>query len=171
MNIPKELIDKLPEGTVPCPDVNIKSFKSCNGRDGLAFSCTLYLDNKKAADIMDSGNGGEMMIYWTDKILQQKWDIYISSLPKYTCKEFPGLGEMTYTSDTIIEKFINALELCKYFKHNCKNKIVIQFKNKPLGDVTILNVPITLGFTDTMREKVIDKYGDDILFIANDIIS
>ena len=36
----------------------IKNFKECAGNEGSAFSCSLYIDGKRVAEVRNDGNGG-----------------------------------------------------------------------------------------------------------------
>ena len=42
--------------------LSIKASRSCRGREGIAWSATLCVDGKPAAQISDDGNGG--MLHW-----------------------------------------------------------------------------------------------------------
>ena len=46
---------------------SLKNVKQCNGREGIAWSGTLYDGARKIADVQDDGNGGCLRIWFFDR--------------------------------------------------------------------------------------------------------
>ena len=55
-----------------------KNVKTMDGMEGVAFSASLYVDGKKAGNVIDDGNGGMVSVHITDPDARVKWDQYLN---------------------------------------------------------------------------------------------
>jgi hypothetical protein len=89
----------------------IKSFKTWSTHDGGGYQFTLYYDGKKFASVHNDGNGGWVEVNCENKEDQNRFDDYISSLPKW--KSSIDGSDMDMTSDIFMDELVNEYELAK----------------------------------------------------------
>lgn len=96
--------------------LEVRNVKMLQTHRGFAFTCTLYVDGKKAASVSQEGHGGGNDYRWSDQNLAKRVHAYAESLPDVT---FDG-GSLSNDLDLTIENLINDLEDKKRIKRLCK---------------------------------------------------
>ena len=89
----------------------IKNFKTWSTHDGGGYQFTLYYDGKKFASVHNDGNGGWVNVDCENKEDQNRFDNYISNLPKW--KSSIDGSDMDMTSDIFMDELVNEYELAK----------------------------------------------------------
>lgn len=97
--------------------LEVRNVKTLETHRGIAFTCTLYVDGKKAASVSQDGHGGGNDYRWSDPDLAKRVHTYAESLPDVA---FDG-GFLSNDLDLTIENLINDLEVKKQIKRLCKN--------------------------------------------------
>lgn len=168
--------------------ITIKNYKSCRGNEGDAFSCTMYLDGKRAALVTYDGWGGEYFFDFTvsDGKLWggptcMKFEEYVKSLPPVECSwvdEETGKPEMMDPSrDMVLEEIIEEMLVEKQIKRWCKNSLVYRVKGQKKGEWFQANHPAVARYAEVpqyrellrkMLEELVAKKGEELEEIAND---
>ena len=131
------------------PTLTIKNYKSCRGKEGDAFSCTLYVDGKKAAFVEYDGWGGMYMVDWSPSgsrwasPAEKRVSAWVKTLPPIECAwmdEATGKPAMiTPNLDMVIEDTITTAEETKKVKRWCKTKTVVKPTDAPTGEYVTWN--------------------------------
>ena len=88
--------------TVDFETYSLKGVKSCNAREGIAWSGTLCRDGKKIAVVQEHGCGGPLSIYWAVKGEEQR-------LSDHAAKQPPHVGRSGRSLPYNSELFLSAL--------------------------------------------------------------
>jgi len=131
-------------------------------RDGLCWSCDLYIDGVKAAYVMDGGYGGDVEFDWYRKDLEQPFIDYVKTLPTYTAY---GMT-LKPNGGTVVSELCDKADAEKQVKKWCKTKTVVKFKkdqNNPDAFTTFKS-----PFTPMFKAALIKKYGSDIVEFVNE---
>lgn len=140
------------------PKFEIKNYKECMGREGYAYSCTLYMGDPKVRVCLVNqlGDGGEIRMEWLPgcATFKQEWDAYVANLP-----EDEGLQP---DDGMAIATIIDEWETEKKLKKWCKKWTVFLLKDEE--GIRTLNVPYSLVIGDNLRKK----YGDKLEKIYNE---
>ena len=127
-NLPKELIKSVPSSE-PEPSVQIKKFKQCQGTDGVAYSCDLYVNGKLSCHVTNDGGGGVGCFYWVDKENQKIWDSWRKGLDAYLWSYNGESKSMPHDDDMALEFFLTAHDIARWIKRNRKNKCMVQLRD------------------------------------------
>ena len=108
----------------------IKNYKSLKTRDGIAWTSSLYRDNKKVADLEDQGNGGSISIMWVDGHWTNKAE------SKMLNEWFLNNCDWHWTSKFINSEYsdadelaINLLDDIRENNKKAKNRIIFRTSN------------------------------------------
>ena len=73
------------------PELELKGFKSFKGMECDGCNATLLVDGKRAAEVLDEGNGGNVMIRWFPgtRALEAKWDAYVAAVEPVVFMDTP----------------------------------------------------------------------------------
>lgn len=91
----------------------VKNVKTFEGREGIGYSCTLYLDDRNAASVFCSADGTESRILWVNKEFEERFNAYVTALPNLLWGAFSQAMQeafpegMTHTPATAIELLVN----------------------------------------------------------------
>jgi hypothetical protein len=132
-------------------NVTVKNSKKADGRDGLMWSCDLYIDGVKAAHVYNQGNGGMTFFQWDNPTLGKSFESFAQTTPH-------GSGEM------LVSDLCDKLDTQKMLKRLCKNKTVVKMKKNKEGEYSIWNVP----FTQQVKEKILQANGDQVIEFMNE---
>ena len=134
---------------------SVKNIKSFNGREGVGYSATLYLDGKKFAEILDDANGGEVDVHCFDyhshtKVtiktyidkegVQHTWDVspnhallhnYVLTLPQWKSSFSDEMYDMTIGLfvEELVNKILEEKKLAKAKKKGICFKLTADNKN------------------------------------------
>ena len=145
--------------------IEIKSYKSCRAKEGDAFSCTLYLDGKKAAYVTYDGWGGAYRFDWSATKghkrmhggpLGEEFQRYVDGLP-----EEDGLKK---DMDWVVSDAITEMLEERQLKRWCKKKTVFRLKDTPKGQVEVLDVV----YSPRIRLHLKADHGEDLVEIVNE---
>jgi hypothetical protein len=162
------------------PKLTIKNLKTCRGREGIAFSCIVYVDGVKAAFASDDGNGGEMRIDWTptrtpgksiwESPVKDRLEAYCKTLPPHKFPAYDGtddLSEMPWTIAFLIDHAIDAIETEKKLKRWCKTKVVFHVEGE--SDETYHTMGLLwAGNEARVRAQLAKEYGKTKVEIINE---
>lgn len=140
----------------------MRNVKSCQGRDGIAWSGTLYLNGKRAALVRDGGCGGMINIDWTfsghgfhGDELALAFEAYAKAQPP--CEADPEYDIPCSPCDweSLLSRLADDYEEAKQIKRLCRTNIVCRTPEGRLlsfkGQATDTNRAIILkrhpGFT------------------------
>ena len=116
----------------------IKNFKTWSTHDGGGYQFTLYYDGKKFAFVHNDGNGGWVEVNCENKEDQNRFDDYISSLPKW--KSSIDGSDMDMTSDIFMDELVNEYELAKKLAKAKKKGTTFKLLSDGKGMFRTLNV-------------------------------
>lgn len=109
----------------------MKNVKSCQGRDGIAWSGTLYLNGKRAALVRDGGCGGMINFDWTfsghgfhGDELAKAFDAYAAAQPPCEADPEYDIPESPCCADTLVSRLADDYEEAKQIKRLCRTNIV-----------------------------------------------
>ena len=110
---------------------SVKNVKSCDGRDGIAWSGTLYLNGKRAALVRDSGDGGEINFDWHPSghgfhggELAKAFDIYAAAQPPIEADPEYDIPECPCEAGILVSRLCDEYEEAKQIKRLCRTNIV-----------------------------------------------
>ena len=127
--------------------------KSCDGMDGIAYSCTLLRDGKKIANVINDGNGGPTYFGWVIPGEEKPFEDYVKTLT-YT---FEG-ETMPHNGETLVGEMLDELEKVKKIKRWSKKTMVFRLKGDEEGTYKTLKSI----YNEAMRDWIIGKYGDKV---------
>ena len=123
--------------------IDIKSYKTCAGRDGVAFSYTLILDGVKAAEVTNEGCGGCNLYRWSDQAggRSKMKDALLAHCRVAVVPIVASWGmacsvdEMHESQilDIVLEEVVGKIEEEKKLKKLCKTKVAFRIKGDPEG--------------------------------------
>ena len=145
--------------------ITVKNYKSCRGNEGDAFSCTMYLDGKKAALVEYAGTGGEYEFDFSisDKkmlggAMSQKYDEYVREHQMKAEDYKPGDENGEYFlycgRDIVLEEFITAMLEERQLKRWCKTNVVYRFKGDEPGSYFQWKLKWTPQLAPVIRGKL-----------------
>jgi len=128
-----------------------------------AFTASLYIDGKKAADVKNEGRGGDNHPRFTDRELQKEFYEFCTTLP------YPGESfNMTYDSfiGILLDEWIENDD----WKKACRKGLVFLLKSDGIVDKEKSHMyHITKGkYSATLAQQVREKHGDNLLEIVNE---
>ena len=129
----------------------------------IAFTASLWINGKKAADLKNDGQGGPNFMWFTDRELEKAFDAYCESLPpEPQTDEWPA---MSMDSDLWISLEVSRIEEEKYWKRKCVKAMCIILKRHKEGQfIQYKGWP----YSPDAAKKVREKHGDDLLEIVNE---
>jgi len=156
------------------PKLTIKNYRSAGiGRDGEMYSCTLYVDGKKAALCREEGRGGEMDIDWSPSggfrfrpgPVGERVLAHVASMPL----EQTEYGPMKRDLAMVVAELVDEAEAEKKIKRWCKKWIVALTPDTQRGQFTIWKrmAPTSANMT-RLRVKLDSQYGAGTYEIVND---
>lgn len=140
--------------------LTIKNLRTCAGRNGpdAAFSCSLYIDGKRAAVVRDEGCGGCFSYDWLDRSLEKPFLEHCKALHPEI--EFEA-------EDHVIATLLDALETEKQLKRWCRKSVVFRLVSDSDDAFRTLKVKWP-GNEDRVRAHLQGKHGDDLREIVNE---
>ncbi len=153
------------------PKIEIKSLKTCQGREGTAYSCTVYVDGKKVANARQDGNGGMLWIDWSisnepgyNNPVKERLQIYCNAQPD----RVHSAGAHTFSTkidiETLIEDAVDALIQERQLRKWCKAKVVFRLVSTPEGEY----LSYKGEYNARTRAQLELSYGKDLVEIVNE---
>jgi hypothetical protein len=134
------------------PTIEVKNYHSLNTHDGVAFTCSVYVDGKKAFLAENDGMGSENLYIVLDKELFTLASEYAESLPDVECEGF----DFTAPSDLdfVIGAIIDRMDEDKQLKRLCKAKTLFRLPGDKDGAWRTMD----LKFDETTKNIILYKY-------------
>ena len=126
--------------------VAVKNSKSCSARDGIAWSCSLWLNGKRAALVRNGGDGGPTDFDWRPSgqdydggEIAKAFDAYAVAQPPCPAEPEYHMPEIACDADILVSRLCDELEEQRKIKRLCKTSVIcrhpdgglVQFKCKP----------------------------------------
>lgn len=131
----------------------VKNSKSCRGRDGIAYSCTLCRDGKKVAYVSNDGNGGCTHFDWISKAEDELFENHAAT--KINQCHFSGEAS-PHTPESLIALMLDEQEEAKKIKRWSRTKTVFILHGR--DSFSFMSCP----FNETVKNWVMNKYGDQV---------
>ena len=131
----------------------ITALKTFEGREGIGYTCNLYLNDKKVGSVRDTANGGPV-----------EFDIKEEAMIalKEEAKAFYG-EDSHYDEDCYIEELTIMHEVNQSLKRKCKNKVYLKLVTDNEDTYTVINQKWQPQFEKQLK----DRHGDDLVEIIN----
>jgi hypothetical protein len=173
-------------------NLTLKNIKTFNGNEGPGFSATLYIDGRKAGDVVDDANGGEYRYHVSredhaallsyagslpDETDEERSARGLSALPEHS-PETPPLSPAIRAScnlDSLVAKIVDEIEMEKSMKKRCASAVCYRLVGDAAG--TFLRVAPRGGKKaipnwDAWVEKTVaevhKRHGDKIEVVYNE---
>jgi hypothetical protein len=140
----------------------VKNVTSFQGREGIGFEASVYLDGKKIGKVTDTANGGEIDFY-LNAGEREKLDKFCLTLPKWG-SEF-GDEEYNTDADIYISNIVNEFELNKKLKRWCRTKTVFKLASYKDGEYSTIKAK----FDGKVKAYLLGKYSKKGLVIMNEV--
>ena len=134
-----------------------------------AFTASLYIDGKKAADVKNEGTGGDNHPWFMDRELEKEFHEFCKNLPPHylyddddPTKVIDGPFPMTY--DGFIGDLLTEWISNDDWKKACKKGIAVIFRRHAKGEYSTIKG----AYTPARAQQVRDHYGDELVEIINE---
>jgi len=141
--------------------ITIKGIKTFQGHEDEGFNATLHINGKKAASVINEGNGGACYWRWEPGADKATWEAHVAGQPPWDCN-----GKMVPTdADLTIALLIEG----EKYKRDCRKGILFILEDSP-NECRVLGYRkrVPTDMLAKVREQVVAKHGDKILEIIND---
>lgn len=134
------------------PVIEIKNLKVAEfmSEETLCFSCTVYVNGKKALTAENQGHGGNTDIRALDNALFNIINDYAKSLPPYVCEDFT----LEYDLEILIDELVEKEQENKQLKKWCKTKTLFTLPEDKKGEYRTIKAQ----FSDKVKDYIINKY-------------
>ncbi len=144
--------------------LSLKKLKNWTGREGPGFQYDLYIDGRRAADVLNSADGGPHRFWWDEKFPEAEkiFAELVKAMPP-----FPAEGKMPevpYSDDMLAGALVDQVLNEKQYRRWCKAKVVFRLKGDKEG--SWLTIPGS--YTTTIRDQLRAQYGAKLEEILND---
>lgn len=123
------------------------------------FSASLWIDGKKAADVMNRGCGGDNEYHFADRALQTRFEAFCAAMPPVPCKYGDG-SPLPMDAEFYISMLLERFEREKL----CKGKTLFRTKGMVAGEYRQIKSP----FSPEVKAFLVKKFGDDLESILNE---
>jgi hypothetical protein len=112
-------------------EFTVKNIKTFRGMEGIGYNATLYLNDKKFAEVLDDAHGGEVNIECFNKDDYAILSNYVLTLPKWKSGFSEEMYDMTVCLfvENMINKILDAKKLEKAKKKGICFKLNADSKN------------------------------------------
>lgn len=132
-----------------------------------AFTATMFIDGKKAAEVSNHGTGGSNNFHWYDHDARKQFDAFIAAQPPIPPDEtydqpLPMDGDIF-----VAELLAKYLELKTYKRWVKKHtQTAYRLKTDELGSFRILKEPYTPGVKAALEQSL----GNNLDMIVNEFV-
>lgn len=147
--------------------IQIKNYRSCRANEGDAYSCTLYLDGKRAALVQYQGMGGPTDFDFSvagkghgrySGPVYEAFKAFCESQPQIVCEFIDSkTGKpclLTPTMELVFDDALNVFIENKTWKRKCRTKVVFRYKDAPRGEFQVANGKPWTGNEDAWRTQI-----------------
>jgi len=134
------------------PTIEIKNLKVSEfmSEETLCFSCTVYVNGKKALIAENQGQGGNTSIRALDNELFNLINGYAKNLPPYVCDYFT----LEYDLELLIDELVEKEQENKKLKKLCKKQTLFSLPEDKKGEYRTVKAV----FSDKVKDYIINKY-------------
>ena len=140
---------------------SVKNVKFFAGHDADQMSCSLYMDGKRVATVLDDSWGGGFQCNWIKTDMTKDFECFAKCITVESKYFDDGT---TYNGDIVVDVLVNHFEEVKQMEKWCKGKIVFRLKGDNDGEWRTVKLP----FNPTNRRRVELHCGDKLEEILND---
>jgi hypothetical protein len=153
--------------------ISLRNLKSCNGTDGVAYSCTILFDGRVVAEAAQGGHGAPTEFYFKDRSDESAVNAYVASLPvtpvpasepKWMHEAYPD-GQKE-DLDSLVAGLFDDMENTKKLRRACKTKTLFRIKGSPEG---VYNV-VKAAFSPVVKAALLARH-PDIEFFYNETLA
>lgn len=135
----------------------------------IAFTGSLYIDGKKAADVKNAGQGGDNATWFKDRDLRlafEAWAVALPPMPVTDDDIAMGLTEpMAMSSDLWLSLEVGRIDEERYWKRKCSKGVLVILTKHAKGEFgEYKNTP----YTPSIAAKLRERYGSDLVEIINE---
>jgi hypothetical protein len=151
--------------------VELKGVKIASNmsEETVAFTGSLYINGKKAADLKNDGNGGANFAWFNDRELEKAFDAYCESLPAVPQTDDwaieKGLGPLAMNSDFWISLEIGKIDEERFWKRKCSKTMCIKLKGHKDGEFTQYKA---WPYSADAAKEVRKIHGEELVEIINE---
>ena len=137
--------------------------------ESIAFTGSLYLNGKKAADLKNTGQGGCNEMRFSDHELEKAFCAYCESLPPTPPDQWAidnGFPEpLAMEADYWISLEVGKVEEKRHWKRQCAKSICVILKSHGDGEFALYkNTP----YTPEKAAQIRAKFGEELVEIINE---
>lgn len=155
--------------TAKAAGVQLKNLRSCQSRDGEAWSASVYFQGKKVGTVCDQGYGGPVDYDIPDSVLQTiRTGVEAAGYIAYDWQGKPyetPLDLLTF-SEFFFADLSGDTEWAKRMRPKLKTKTILRMKDAPEGEVQIYSV----AFSPEVKERLCARHGGNVEFFLNEKI-
>lgn len=148
----------------------VKNVQTFNTPDGGGYNCTLYRKGKRVATCHQAGHGGSVNVYFEGegreaRLKEQKLFLdHLATLPEQELgPEFPEGGTFSVDADMFIAEIVDREVERRWFRRNCKNKVLFRIKGDKPGTWRTIASP----WSERVEAHLKAKHGDQLEEVAN----
>lgn len=138
--------------------LEVRKVKSLSTRDGVAWTCDLYVDGQRAASCENEGRGGCTRFWFADRDLENRVRAWVAANPDPRAEESLEGEEL----DALVECLCDDYDTNQRFKRICKTKTMYRTPDMPDGEWLVMKAPFSLR----VRAVILSKRPDAVF--AND---
>lgn len=127
---------------------NVKNVRSFKGAEGYGFSCTLYRDKTKIAEVRDEGNGGAIQYQWVSSLERKAFDDYARSLPPVPVD---GYDPVRCDPDLAIAAMVDRYEEEAAQRRACRGKTLYRLPSDPEGHWRVIKTT----YSDKIEKRLL----------------
>jgi thymidylate synthase len=135
-------------------DYSVKNVKSFQGMEGYGFNANLYRGKKKIASVIDSGDGGQVMVYWDDRKTEEPLLAkHLKKLPKITYEYGDFTVDESYFLSNCVTKWETEKDI-RRMKKQCQKKTLFRHSLHQDGEYGTVQAV----FTNDVKKWLENKY-------------
>jgi len=136
----------------------------------IAFTGSLYINGKKAADCKNDGRGGSNITRFTDRDMQRAFDAYCEGLPPEPVTDTwaieRGFTEpLPMNADAWISQAVAKVEDARYWKRKCHKNVIVRLKSHSEGQYGQYKNWV---YTPVVGAQLRTHYGSELVEIVNE---
>ena len=155
-------------GKITQESIQLKNVKVAHNmsEETVAFTASLYINGKKAADVRNDGRGGDNHPWFFDREEEKEFHEFCTTLPPIEDEWFAanGLELPAMNYDTFIGQLLEDWMVNDELKKVCKKKVAVVFKRHTEGEYSTIKG----AYTPARAQQVRDHYGDELVEIINE---
>ena len=149
-------------------DIQVKNvrFNRAMSAETAAFTCSIWINGKKAGTAVNRGQGGETELS-LPRDARAAAEAHARSLLGVTYLEFNPAFSVLMTLDMLVDYLAEEANHKAWLKRQCRRNTLVRVKGDEDGAFRTLNRPYSPSMAATIR----GKFGADLLEIVNETLS